>query len=208
MNSQEELSRLSKEIYHNYFSSGYDIEYFEQFALRLAEFDFLTIMDHQMREDYPQSYVLGFFLATPFLWRDLAPECWLSLLLRPRQLPEWSGVDTLAAYVDLEFLSRYVRVDALQFFLASPLPSLELKQHVMDYYTSFNLFLVPNKHDAARLDGKTYVAAATLESLASDLRRQFNFAPVEFTTETAKEHVERLRQAHGLRKLFDPDRWT
>jgi hypothetical protein len=108
----------------------------------------------------------------------------------------------------MEFLSCYVRVDALQFFLASPLPSLEQKQQAMDYYTGFCLFLAPTEHDAERLDGETYVAAATLESLGSDLRRRFHFAPVEFTKATAMEHVERLRQTFGLRSLLDPDRWT
>jgi hypothetical protein len=203
VNSQEELHRLSKEMYHNYGAAGYCIAHFEQFAPRLARFDFLTIMDHQMREEYPHGYVLGFFLATPFLWRDLALESWLSLLLRPRELREWSIMEPSAAYVDVEFLSRYVRVDALQFLLASPLPSLEQKQQAMDYYMSFGLFLVPKAHDAARLDGEIHVAAATLEALGSDLCRRFHFAPVEFTTETAMAHVEQLRQTFGLRSLFD-----
>lgn len=208
MNSKEELSCLSKEIYENYgVGAGYGIEYFERFAPHLARFDFLTIIDHQMREEYPNNYVLEFILMTPFLWRDLGQECWLSLLMRPRQLREWGIMEPSAAYVDMEFLSRYVRVDALQFFLASPLPSLEQKQQAMDYYMSFCLFLAPIAHDAERLDGKTYVTAATLESLGSDLRRRFHFSPVEFTMETAKEHVERLRQTFRLRSLFDPDRW-
>ncbi|MEH2239427.1 hypothetical protein [Nostoc sp.] len=114
-NNQQEMLNFLNEIYKNE-GDSYGIDYFSQFLHEMEKYDFAQILACQAK--FPIGYVLSFILSTPSLWINLSDTDWIRIMsvLNPRPKP-FSIEIFDAGYVDIHFLCKYMRVNAIELFL-------------------------------------------------------------------------------------------
>jgi len=194
MNEITDLLILSEEMYDGYgCSNDVGILYFKNFLPSLMNFEFSLLVEHQMM-NYPHRYVLDFFLATPFLWKDIHVEIWPKILTRAKARPDTSRIiDQVAQYADIEFLSRYVKVDSLGFVIASDNIDESEKSNVIAYFSKFPYGLVPSELDDDDLDGVYFVEKGELALLTAALCDQFKFKPIGYTEKNIRQGIMHIR---------------
>lgn len=191
----EELTSLSEKMYDGYgLADEVGISYFKKFARELAQFEFSAIAGYQMA-NYPHRYALDFLLATPFLWADLSPAIWTQLLARSGARPDVSRmIDQVGNFADIEFLSRYVKVDAIGFLIVSPDIAKLDKQRMLDYFLKNAYALVPSDLDDEDLDGLYFVDREILARLRVELCIRFGFKHTEYTEDNVREKLRLLQE--------------
>lgn len=151
------------------------IPYFRGFESRLKMFSFPEIIEC-LTSKYPNRYVVDFLLSTPFLWAGLPPDVWVNLL--PTNIDPLSvkrAIDHISAFADVEFLNRYVGVDALRYLLDSKSTSHEQKRILIAYFRKFPDSLARCDLDLEELDGDYFVDSNEIRLLAETLCRSFGF---------------------------------
>jgi hypothetical protein len=167
------------------------IAYFVQWSTELAAFDYSELLLNQM-ENYPHRYVLDFILGTPFLWQSSGANLWVKLL-EAASRPDTTRInDQVGAFADIEFLSRYVGVDALAYVWRHIAITAEKRLSISIYFRKYNYSLVPSNLDEDDLDGEYFVAQEVLDSLRNDLCFNFGFERVTFSEESVAEYVSAL----------------
>jgi hypothetical protein len=201
MNDVKKLATVSQEIYDGYgISDEVGLSYFEKFIPKLSEFDFVSIIRHQMR-CYPHRYVLDFILSSSPLWLNLPAAVWLDILYSSNLRVDTSKInDQLAQYADIELLSRYVGVDALKFLIESQKVSLFDKNSALAYFSKFPYGLVPSSLDDEDLDGVYFVKKESLISLRGTLCIDFCFSCIECSDDNANEYIRDLRRRFNFNR--------
>jgi hypothetical protein len=191
--ASEKLEQLSQRMYDGYgFSERIGISYFESFAPELQHFHFVDIASHQMA-NYPHRYALDFLLATPFLWANLTSSIWFELLRRPGVRPDTSrSIDPVGNYVDFEFLCRYVKVDAIRYFIDQHDVGIIDKRRTLDYFRKYAHSLLPDPLDYDDLDGTYFVHRRRLVSLADDLLGQFGCWPMKLVEDDVLQELRTM----------------
>ena len=175
------------------------ITYFMKFFPRLSKFNFGTVLKSQM-QSYPHRYVLDFILSSSSLWLNLPAAEWLNILNSPDVRVDTSRTnDQVGQFADVEFLSRYVGVDALAFLIDSMNASWSDKEYALNYFSKFSYGLVPSPLDDEDLDGLYFVSKEILISLQETLCHDFGFARVEWNEGNANEYIHDLRNRLGLK---------
>ncbi|NRR29072.1 hypothetical protein HSX11_02635 [Oxalobacteraceae bacterium] len=194
MTKTEMLAIASQEAYDGYgVSDEVGISYFMKFIPRLSKFDFGTVLKYQM-QSYPHRYVLDFILSSSTLWLNLSAAAWLEILNSPDVRTDTSRTnDQVGQFADVEFLSRYVGVDALGFLIDSMNASMSDKKYALDYFSKFPYGLAPSQLDDEDLDGVYFVSKELLISLQETLCHDFGFSRVECNEENANEYIDDLR---------------
>jgi hypothetical protein len=129
------LSEISQRMHAGYgVSDAAGIRYFQKFYGELELFPFSQVFEFQLKR-YPSQFVTDFVLSSPKLWKSEPIATWTGVLTRPEGRPDPSGaIDDIGAYADIEFLARFVRVDALAFLLQSPHLQISEKRNVRAYF--------------------------------------------------------------------------
>lgn len=170
-----ELRALSKAIFDGYGNADViGIAYFQRWSTDLSAHVYSDVLVHQMR-NYPHRYVLDFILGTPFLWRALGPSFWTGLLVSAERPDTARTVEKIGAFADIEFLSRYVEVDALSYLWHECKLSEADRASLLLYFQKYGYALVPSDLDDEDLDGCCFVGKKDLLHLADDLCRDFKF---------------------------------
>ncbi|MDK2127016.1 hypothetical protein [Parachitinimonas caeni] len=192
MNKPEDLSTFSHKLHDEYGElNEVGIAFFGKYMSQMENFDFELFLDFQMR-NFAHRYVLDLILSTSFLWQNLSPSTWVRILLRKNARPDTSRTnDQVAMFVDIEFLSRYVQVDALRFFMDSAANAAD-KLHAVSYFKKFSYGLVPSELDEDDLDGQYFVEKAQLSTLRELLCREHHFSPVTYTEGNINSYVNHL----------------
>ena len=154
MTKTDMLATVSEEMYRAYgLSDEVGISYFMKFFPELSKFDFGTVLKFQM-QSYSSRYVLDFILSSPALWLNSSATVWLNILNSSDVRVDTSrSNDQVAQFADVEFLSRYVGVDALGFLMGSMNASMCDKRHALNYFSKFPYGLIPSPLDDDDLDG-------------------------------------------------------
>lgn len=191
----KDIARISREMYGGYGTSNQvGTQYFRAFFKRLKGFDYQVVLQHQMLS-YPHRYVLDFILSTDELWNKHGADIWLGLLqAETTRVDASKALDQLGDYADIEFLSRYVEVDALTFIISSGNVSPRSKRLTLEYFSKFPYGLVPSPLDAEDLDGMYFVSKEILSSLRQHLISQHGFSPIGCNDNNAHEYIAALRE--------------
>jgi hypothetical protein len=181
-------------MYNAYgFSNKVGIQYFTDFLPALQQFRIEKIIKHQMR--YPHQYVLDFILSCPTLWEKLDSSMWVTILTQPGIRRDPSKInDQLAYFIDIEFLNRYVGVDAFSFATRSKEISNIEKDYIFSYFAKFSFALPSDRFDAEDLDGVYFVKQEVLKDLRTRLIRDHGFAPFNTREENIEEYIENIRK--------------
>lgn len=200
MTKTDVLAITSQEAYDGYgVSDEVGISYFMKFFPMLSNFDFGTVLKYQM-ETYPHRYVLDFILSSSSLWLSLSATTWLDILNRPDIRVDTSRTnDQVGQFADVEFLSRYVGVDALGLLIDSMSASLTDKKYALDYFSKFPYGLAPSPLDDEDLDGVYFVSKGLLISLQETLCHDFGFSRIECNEENANDYIDDLRSRLELK---------
>ncbi|MDN3575881.1 hypothetical protein QWZ03_03730 [Chitinimonas viridis] len=94
-------------------------------------------------------------------------------------------------FAGIEFLSRYIQVDALRFLLGS-VATVTDKMHTVSYFKKFSYGLVPSELDEEDLDGQYFVKKEQLNSLKELLCREHHFFPVTYTEDSINPYMNQL----------------
>ncbi|PXX44842.1 hypothetical protein [Undibacterium pigrum] len=194
MQEIKKLSLLLTSMYDGYGTSGaVGISYFRKYSDELEEFNFEIILQHQMSLNWHHQYVLDFILSTPFLWGSLPNDFWVGMLVRPNIRPKISGlIDEVSYFVDIEFLSRYLGIDALAYVVESSLVGEADKRNIFDYFEKMPYGLVPSVHDVEDLDGVYFADKSLLQDLQKNLCSNFGFDLVHFDENNIHEYMKNL----------------
>ncbi|WP_413708059.1 hypothetical protein [Ralstonia sp. Ralssp110] len=184
------LAQVCKAVFDGYGNSdAVGIAYFDQHAAALANLDYALLLSHQAAH-YPHRYVLDFILGTAALWQPLGASFWERYLLSAQRPHTSDTLDQVAAFADIEFLSRYVGVDALGYLWQSADHSKRLALSV--YFAKHPYALVPSALDEADLDGIYFVCKTDLELLRDKLTGAMGFQRAVFDDAGAEAYLSHL----------------
>jgi hypothetical protein len=193
------MKSVAEQVYDGYGVSGeVGIAYFEKFYADLIEFDFKSILRHMMN-CYPHRFVLDFILSSPRLWLGLPATIWIEILNSSDLRLDTSTIDDqVAQYADIEFLSKYVGVDALRYLIEESNISIADKSLALAYFNKDAYGLVPSTLDDEDLDGIYFVRKDELVSLQATLCSSFGFCRVHCTEESVYEYIEVINDKFRL----------
>ena len=183
------LASLSTIVFDGYGTANLvGIAYFNQWSDELSVFDYSQVVLYQMA-NFPQRYVLDFMLSTPFLWKTLGGSVWVKILKSAIRPDTTKSIDQVGNFADIEFLSRYVGVDALDFLYHMQEADEATRHALLVYFKKFAYELVPSSLDDEDLDGIYFVAQEDLKRLRRDLCQDYGFTPVSFTDDNVVSYV-------------------
>ncbi|HLO49515.1 MAG TPA: hypothetical protein VK211_13955 [Kamptonema sp.] len=113
-NKHQEMINLLNNMYDN--DSFFTLEYHVKLIDELKKYELAEILAYQAKFDF--QYVLSFLLLTPTLWINKSVVDWIRIMsaLNPRPKPFTRDIKD-AGYVDIHFLCKYMRVNAIELFL-------------------------------------------------------------------------------------------
>lgn len=154
MKNTASLVELLDFIYDGYgVSEKYGVEYFLEFKNSLLLYDPVEVISLNMAT-YSHVYVLEFIMGAPYVWEMFDSKKWVELMRRVSPRPDASRcIEELAGYSDIVFLNRFLRVDALGYFLSDELISDLDKSQARSYFSKFPDLVEINDLDKDDLDG-------------------------------------------------------
>ncbi|PHM06105.1 hypothetical protein, partial [Nostoc sp. 'Peltigera malacea cyanobiont' DB3992] len=107
---------------------------------------------------------LAFFLSTSLLWMNKSVIDWVVIMsaLNPRPKPFKIDIDD-AGYVDIHFLCKYMRVNAIKLFLQQEKFSHQDKEKLLLYSNKVAIFLFMDEFDIELLNGEDWVHLDQIE---------------------------------------------
>lgn len=185
---QENMVNLLNEIYDNE-GYSYGIDYFRQFLNELEKYDFADILAYQAK--FPLRYVLDFILSTPSLWVKMSDLDWLRVMsvLNPRPKPFSREIDD-AGYADIHFLCKYLRVNAIEFFLKQNHFSHKDKQKLLQYSKKVSSLLFMDELDLEDLDGEYFAHKDALENVKLSLISTGKITEFKTTENELRKYIE------------------
>ncbi|MEH2350941.1 MAG: hypothetical protein V7K55_23650 [Nostoc sp.] len=186
---QQEMLDLLDEIYWNE-GYSYGIDYFSQFLHKMEKYDFAKMLACQTK--FSVEYVLSFILSTPSLWINLSDTDWIRIMsvLNPRPKP-FSIEIFDAGYVDIHFLCKYMRLNAIELFLQQDQFSNEDKKMVLQYSSTVAISLFMNEFDLENLDGNYYLHQDELEKVRLSLISNGEIKPLNYTEDELSEYIKK-----------------
>jgi hypothetical protein len=176
------LKELLDEIFFDFGVKGSGIDFFAPYQERLTRFPLRSVVE--AASEYPPRFLLDMLLSVPELWRNERVD-WRSIVCRNRE--DFSQTnDRLGGYADIEFLSRYVRVDAIQILMAMNAP---WRAQSLSYFKRFAYDFVPNELDLEDLDGEYFVLWSDLDMLRTSLMAEA-FAPIPFGEDDIHQYLD------------------
>ena len=191
---KQEMASFLDQIYDHESDSGeYGIEYFSRFLSELEKYDFTEIIDYLVVGKYNiLGYILEFILSTPSLWKNYSVQDWIEVMsrLNPRPKPINKDMES-EGYVDIHFLCKYMRINAIELFLQQRQFSNEDKRKVLQYSRKILDSLFMNDIDIEDLDGNYYIHQDELEKIRSNLISTGEVKPLDCTVDQLKEYIEK-----------------
>lgn len=186
------LSEISQRMYDGYgVSDASGISYFQRFYGELERIPFSQVFEFQLKR-YPSQFVTEFVLCSHELWKTEPVATWTGVLTRPEGRPDPSGaIDDIGAYADIEFLVRFVRVDAVAFLLQSPHVQTSEKRKVRAYFLQFFPRLVPSDLDLEDMDGSYFASIEEIGQLKARLCAGNVFNPLPADENEARDFLLR-----------------
>ena len=173
-----EVATLCERIYDGYGQSGkVGIPYFSDYKSDLFSLDPVAFFAFNFRE-YPYVYASELILATPFVWAEFTSHEWIALLRAGSPRPNSSRlIEESSSFCDLEFLAKYLRLNALEVYAADAMVSDLDKRNVSSYFERFSYLLEPEVD--GWLDGVSLIGVTDIERTRTKLVSEGTFLPLD-----------------------------
>jgi hypothetical protein len=187
--NQQDMANLLNEMYGGEYYFGQSLDYFSRFIYNLKKYDLAEILAYQSKFDF--QYVLSFLLATPLLWINLSIKDWVRImsLLNPRPKPFTKEI-YIAGYVDIHFLCKYIKVNAIELFLQQDQFSNIDKKKLLQYSCKIADSLILDELDIEFLDGKNFVHHNEIEKVKLSLVSTGAIKPFNYTEDALRAYIE------------------
>ncbi|MBD2310800.1 hypothetical protein H6G20_03780 [Desertifilum sp. FACHB-1129] len=187
-NIQKDMTDLLNYIYDNE-GDCYGIDYFSQFLNDLKKYDFAEILAYQAK--FSVNYGLSFILSTPSLWMNMSELDWVQVMsaLNPRPNPFRREVED-AGYIELHFLCKYLRVNAIEMFLQQKQFSNEDKKKFLQYAKKISDILFMEDLDLEDLDGNYFVHKDILEKTRLILLSTQKVSDLKYNRDELQKYLE------------------
>lgn len=185
---QQDMVNLLHHIYDNE-GGSYGIDYFSQYLNELEKYDFAEILAYYAK--FPLEYVLSFILSTSSFWVEMSDIDWIKVMtvLNPRPKPFSIEIfDT--GYVDIHFLCKYIRVNAIELFLKQEQFSNEDKKKLLQYSQKVLSDLFIDELDLENLDGNCFVHKDKIETVRLNLISKGKINPLKYTEDELREYIK------------------
>ncbi|CAM2068944.1 hypothetical protein SCOR_26485 [Sulfidibacter corallicola] len=186
------LNSLCREIESGYgFGQTAGRAYFVQYLPSLKCVNAFDVILFNMSE-YSLRYVRDFLLSLPELWIHFSIHDWEKLFINvgPRPVLKW--FDDSGKYADIYLLNKYVRVDALSFFVRLKDVPREDRENALDYFSRFEQLLRNDPLDFEDLDGEYFVSLVEIENLRAKLVNE-GFSRFDMNEKAESEYIFGLR---------------
>ncbi|MEH2161566.1 MAG: hypothetical protein V7K38_11070 [Nostoc sp.] len=117
--------------------------------------------------------------------------------LNPRPKPFKSDIDD-AGYVDIHFLCKYLRVNAIELFLQQEKFSRQDKEKLLLYSKKVAVSLFRDELDIEFLDDKDYVHLAQIEVTRLNLISSGRINEIKYTEDQLREYIQKELKALSL----------
>jgi hypothetical protein len=183
-----------EEMYDRYgFSDAVGIPYFQKYEDFLRSMPYPDILSLIMIRFHHQ-YVLDFIMSTSFIWYNLPADIWIDILARKGvRINALKARDEVGNFADIEFLTRYVNVDGLKYFLNIAEVSREEKMWTLNYFRVRKYSLTINPLDEEDLDGQYYILKEQLVSFQERICRASNFEKLTLNDDLVEKYIEDTR---------------
>ncbi|WP_286004461.1 hypothetical protein [Geitlerinema calcuttense] len=187
-NIQKDMTDLLNYIYDNE-GDCYGIDYFSQFLNDLKKYDFAEILAYQAK--FSVNYGLSFILSTPSLWMNMSELDWVQVMsaLNPRPNPFSREIED-ASYIDLHFLCKYLRVNAIEMFLQQKQFSNEDKKKFLQYAKKISDILFMEDLDLEDLEGNYFVHKDILEKTRLMLLSTQKVSDFKYNRDELQKYLE------------------
>ncbi|MDL5057253.1 hypothetical protein QQ055_07220 [Geitlerinema calcuttense NRMC-F 0142] len=182
------MTDLLNYIYDNE-GDCYGIDYFSQFLNDLKKYDFAEILAYQAK--FSVNYGLSFILSTPSLWMNMSELDWVQVMsaLNPRPNPFSREIED-ASYIDLHFLCKYLRVNAIEMFLQQKQFSNEDKKKFLQYAKKISDILFMEDLDLEDLEGNYFVHKDILEKTRLMLLSTQKVSDFKYNRDELQKYLE------------------
>ena len=169
----------------------YGIEYFKRFLPELEKYDFIEIIDYLVDKNAFYTSIFEIILSTPSLWENYTVEDWIEVMSRLNPRPKPISKDIFSeGYVDIHFLCKYMRINAIELFLQQQF-SNEEKKKVLKYCRKILYSLFMDEIDMEDLNGDYYVHKDELEKIRLNLVSTGKVKPLDCTEGELKKYIEK-----------------
>ena len=190
---KQEMKSFLNQIYDHESDSGeYGINYFARFIPKLEKYDFAEILAYLVNDTNTSlEYILELILSTPSLWTNFSVTDWVRVmsLLNPRPEPLSRDIKS-EGYVDIHFLCKYIRINAVELFLQQKRFSKEDKKKILQYSKKIVTFLFMDEIDAEDLDGDYYLHKNELENVRLNLIFNGKVKPLDCTKNELQKYIK------------------
>lgn len=170
----------------------YGIEYFRQFLPEIEKYNFVEIIDYSVNRNAFYTSIFELILSTPSLWKNYTVEDWVKVTSRLNPRPKPISKDIfLEGYVDIHFLCKYMRINAIDLFLQQQQFSKEDKKKILQYCKKILDSLFMDEIDMEDLDGNYYIHKDELEKIRFNLISTGKVKPFDFTEDELKDYIEK-----------------
>ena len=196
---KQDIKSFLNQIYDHESDSGeYGIDYFSKFVPKLETYDFAEILAYLVGETNTSlEYILELILSTPSLWANFSVADWVRVMSRLNPRPEPLSRDIKSeGYVDIHFLCKYMRVNAIELFLQQDKFSNEDKKKILQYSRKIVTSLFMDEIDAEDLDGDYYLHKDELENVRLNLVSDGKVKLLICTENELKRYVEKKLEGY------------
>ncbi|MEH2238155.1 hypothetical protein [Nostoc sp.] len=195
-NKQRDMMNLLNRMYEDepYFSP---VDYFNQSINELKKYNIAKILADQAK--FTCQYVLNFILSTPLLWMNKSVKDWVIIMsaLNPRPKQFKIDIDD-AGYIDIHFMCKYMRVNAIELFLQQEKFSNEDKEKLLLYSNKVAVDLFMDELDIEFLDGEIFVHRDQIEIARLNLISSGIINQLKYTQDELREYIQKELKAFSI----------
>jgi len=186
IDKQQDMKRSLDYLYKN----ELELVHLNQFVHELRKYDLAEILAYLT--DFPFQYVLNFLLSNPLLWVNMKPDDWVKIMsaLNPRPNPFKPYIED-AGYVDIHFLCKYVRINAIKLYLQQEKFTNNDKKKLLLYSNKVVSSLFMDELDTELLDGKYFVYIDQLKSVRINLTSTGEIKELNYTKSELTKYIEK-----------------
>jgi len=186
IDKQQDMKRSLDYLYKN----ELELVRLNQFVHELRKYDLAEILAYLA--DFPFQYVLNFLLSNPLLWVNMKPADWVKIMsaLNPRPKPFKPYIED-AGYVDIHFLCKYVRINAIKLYLQQEKFTNNDKKKLLLYSNKVVSSLFMDELDTELLDGKYFVHIGKLENVRINLTSTGEIKELNYTQSELTKYIEK-----------------
>lgn len=195
MSRKREIADLINKIFNNKNDSS-GINYYTYFLDELQEYNFGDILIYLIQN--PEIYtedILYFILSTPSLWIEFSKKDWIEIMLKlnPRPYPFSKDIFN-KGYVDIHFLCKYLKINAIKMFLEREDIDKKDKKRLLQYSRKVTPFLFMDELDIEDLDGEYLVDVNVLDVVRLKLTYSEKLETLYFDENQLKQYIEKELQ--------------